>query len=155
MIPRRVFPSLGPDHDFPSFGISVNRPLYFTDDLLGTLLRNAQNPRRIVHGHWPAVIDSDWLPHVLNYTPCRKRDFGWRNASSAAIRESDSYQGTTSVLEPALSKRSAPKGAASPRKNLVIPNRAESPVRACPELVEGNLLFSRRHHEKGVPHSLP
>jgi hypothetical protein len=65
MIPRRVFPSLGSDHDFPSFGISVNRPPYFTDDLFGTLLGNAQNPRRVVHGHRPAVVDSDRLPHIL------------------------------------------------------------------------------------------
>jgi hypothetical protein len=27
-------------------------------------------------------------------------------------------------------------------KNDVIPNRAESPVRACPEPAEGNLLFA-------------
>jgi hypothetical protein len=65
MIPRRLFPSLGPDHDFPSLGISVNRPLHFTDDLFGTLLRNAQNPSRIVRGHRPAVVDSDRLPHTL------------------------------------------------------------------------------------------
>lgn len=65
MIPRRLFPSLGPDHHFPGLGISVNRPLYFTDDRIGTLLRNAQDPRRIVDGHRPAVVDSDGLPHVV------------------------------------------------------------------------------------------
>jgi hypothetical protein len=67
MIPGRLFPSLGPDHNFPSLGISVNRPLYFPDDLLGALSRNAQGPRRIIHCHWPAVVDSDRVPHMLLY----------------------------------------------------------------------------------------
>jgi hypothetical protein len=67
MIPRRLFPPFGPDHDSSSLGVSVNRPLYLPDDLFGTLLRNAQNPRCIVHGHWPAVVDSDRLPHMLLY----------------------------------------------------------------------------------------
>ena len=65
MITGRLSPSIGSDHDFPSFGISVNRPPYFTDDLFGTLLGNAQNPRRVVHGHRPAVVDSDRLPHTF------------------------------------------------------------------------------------------
>ena len=62
---RRLFPPFGPDHDSSSLGVSVNRPLYFADDLFSTPLGNAQNPRRIVDGHWPAVVDSDRLPHMV------------------------------------------------------------------------------------------
>ena len=113
MIPRRVFPSLGPDHDFPSLGISVNRPLYFTDDCLGTLLRNAQNPRRVVHGHWPAVVDSDRLPHlvIIRRTGCP----------------------SLGIWERARPGRARLQSGRTPTKILVIPNRAERPVRACPE----------------------
>jgi hypothetical protein len=72
MTSSRLSPSIGPDHDFPSFGISVDHPLYFTDDLFGTLLRNAQNPRRIVHGHRPTVINPDRLPHMFIINPRSK-----------------------------------------------------------------------------------
>ncbi len=65
MTSSRLSPSIGPDHDFPSLGISVDHPLYFPNDRLGTLLRNAQNPRRIERRCRPAVVDSDRLPHVV------------------------------------------------------------------------------------------
>src|ERR1700690_1885590 len=82
MISSRLSPSICPDHDFPSLSIPVDHPLYFTDDRLGTLLRNAQNPRRIERRRRPAVIDSDRLPHVViirraGYLPLSRslRDF--------------------------------------------------------------------------------
>src|ERR1700683_2960287 len=62
---RRLFPSFGPDHASSCLGVSVNRPLYFPDDLFGTLLRDAKGPRGIVHRRWPAVVDSDRLPHMV------------------------------------------------------------------------------------------
>jgi hypothetical protein len=65
MISSRFSPSIGPDHDFPSLRISVDHPLYFPNDRLGTPLRNAQNSRRIERRCRPAVVDSDRLPHVV------------------------------------------------------------------------------------------
>jgi len=43
----------------------VNHTLHFTNDRLGTLLRDAQNPRRIERRCRPAVVDSDRLPHTV------------------------------------------------------------------------------------------
>jgi hypothetical protein len=40
-----------------------------------------------------------------------------------------------------LRNRAFPKYTECTYKLFVIPNRAESPMRACPELAEGNLLL--------------
>jgi hypothetical protein len=65
MTSSRLSPSIGPDHDFPSLGISVDHPPHLPDDRLGPLLRDTQNPRRIERRCRPAVINSDRLPHTF------------------------------------------------------------------------------------------
>ena len=82
MIPSRLCASIGPDHDFPSLGISVDHPPHCPDDRLGTLLRNPQNPRRIERRCRPAVVHSDRLPHVLIIRGAASADFGRRSASA-------------------------------------------------------------------------
>jgi len=90
MISSRLSPSIGPDHDFPSLGISMDHPLYFADDCFGTLLRDAQNPRRIERRCRPAVVDSDRLPHIVII-----RRASW---PSLRIRQRHTGSGATSVV---------------------------------------------------------
>src|ERR1700678_1233608 len=104
MISSRLSPSIGPDHDFPSLSIPVDHPPYFTDDRLGTLLRNAQNPRRIERRCRPAVVDSDRLPHVViirraGYLPLSRslRDFD-REGHDFSCTGSQYCENSTEVL---------------------------------------------------------
>lgn len=55
---------LGPYHKFPGLSISMNRPLKQPYQLIGTLLRYPQDPRRVTNGSRSAVVESDWLRHV-------------------------------------------------------------------------------------------
>jgi hypothetical protein len=50
---------IGPNHEFPCFGITEKDASHCTNDLIGTPLRNSKHPRSVMRGRRIAVIYSN------------------------------------------------------------------------------------------------